>query len=543
MTVQPFFKPSILALAVAFSLPVAAQTPPDAGRILQDSLPQTLQPLAPSVDFTVEGQPLTDAEPGGATVNLTGIRFTGNSIYSAEALMAVLGDVIGNDYDLAGLRQLANQISIHYRNNGYPFARAVIPAQNMSEGVLVIQLIEGRYGQVITSGDASVAADALPFLHQLKPGNVIESTQLERSTLLLGDLPGVRVVPVMRPSAEVGAGDLDVQVFEEPQFSGSVGLDNHGNRFSGEYRGQTDLRYNRLLMLGDELSVRALYTSEDTWLGQVGYSLPLGYSGLRGNVSYAHTDYQLGKDFSALGATGLAKVTSVGLSYPILRSQRSNLVLAGSYDYKELKDNRTQDDFSSKKTVNSIPVSLQFDHRDGLGGGGITFGNLQITSGRLKQSDNNDQSEKYSFTKTNLQLARLQRVNDQITLFGNVSTQYADKRDLDGSESFSLGGPNGVRAFPVGEGSDSRGWLAQIEMRYAIDAHFSPYAFYDAGSTPRGGVDSDRRNLAGAGIGLRYNRDAFSMDLSSAWKIEGGEADSDDKQRDPRIWFTMNYRF
>ena len=114
---------------------------------------------------------------------------------------------------------------------------------------------------------------------------------------------------------------------------------------------------------------------------------------------------------------------------------------------------------------------------------------------------------------------------------------------MDGSESFSLGGPNGVRAFPTGEGSDSRGWLAQLEMRYAIDAHFSPYAFYDAGSTPRVGADSNKRNLAGAGIGLRYNRDAFSMDLSSAWKVQGGDANSDDKQRDPRVWFTMNYSF
>ena len=137
----------------------------------------------------------------------------------------------------------------------------------------------------------------------------------------------------------------------------------------------------------------------------------------------------------------------------------------------------------------------------------------------------------------------MQRLTNQLTLFANVSGQYADKRDLDGSESFSLGGPNGVRAFPTGEGSDSRGWLAQLEMRYAIDAHFSPYAFYDAGSTPRGGVDSNKRNLSGAGIGLRYNRDAFSMDLSSAWKVQGGDANSDDKQRDPRIWFTMNYNF
>ena len=542
MNVYVVFRPSALALAVAFAMPLAAQTPPDAGRILQDNLPQSIQPIAPSVDFTVEGQPLTDAAPGGVSVMLNTIRFTDNSIYSESELMAVLGNVLQKEYDLAGLRQLANQISLHYRNTGYPFASAIIPAQNMSEGVLVIQLIEGRYGSVSTSGDTSVASYAQPFLNVLEAGTVIESSMLERSTLLLGDLPGIRVVPVMRPGAEIGTGDLNVQVYEEPRFSGSMGLDNHGNRFSGEYRGQTDLRYSRLFMLGDEVSVRALYTSEDTWLGQLGYSLPLGYSGLRGHVSYAHTDYTLGKSFN--GFYGIAKVSSIGVTYPLIRSQRTNVVLSASYQYKDLEDSQTM---GAYKTANnqSFPIGLQFDLRDSLAGGGITYGLVQVTPGQIEAKDLlfAGSDDRYSFTKTNLQIARIQRVNDQFSVFANLNAQYSDKRDLDGSESFSLGGSNGVRAFPVGEGSDSRGWLAQLELRYAIDNHFVPYAFYDAGSTPRGGVDNDRRNLAGAGIGVRYNRDVFSMDLSSAWKVEGGDANSDDKQRDPRIWITAGYRF
>ena len=548
MSYNTFFTPTALALAVSLALPVAAQTPPDAGRILQDMMPQTIQPLAPSVDFRVEGQPLTETDPGGMRVELTGILFKDNSVYSTDELMEVLGDVINQEYDLAGFRQLANQVSLHYRNTGYPFARAIIPAQNMSGGVLNIQVIEGRYGKVGTSGDETIAADALPFLNDLKPGSVIESTQLESSTLLLGDLAGVRVVPVMRPSAEVGAGDLDVQVFEEPRFTGSIGFDNQGSRFSGEYRGQVNINYSRLLMLGDELSARLLYTNEDTWLGNLSYSYPLGYSGLKGIVSYAHTDYTLGNLQPERQGVGYARVASAGLSYPLLRSQRSNLVLSGSFQHKRFEDETSLSRElrgTDKYRTNAIPVTLQFDHRDSLLGGGVTYGAITLTHGEIKLGNPSFLKEggKYSFTKTNLQTARVQRLTNQLTLFANVSGQYADKRDLDGSESFSLGGPNGVRAFPTGEGSDSRGWLAQLEMRYAIDAHFSPYAFYDAGSTPRGGVDSNKRNLAGAGIGLRYNRDAFSMDFSSAWKVQGGDANSDDKQRDPRVWFTMNYSF
>lgn len=452
----------------------------------------------------------------------------------------MLGDVIGQSFDFAGLRSLTNRISLYYRETGYPFARALIPEQNMRGGELLIQIVEGRYGEISTSGDASVAADARPHLHTLRSGGLIEASQLERATLLLGDLPGIRIVPVMRPGADTGTGDLDVQVFEEPRFSADLELNNHGNRYSGEYRVQSELRFNRLLVLGDAFSMRVFYTNENTWLGQIGYSLPVGYSGLRASLSYAHNDYSLGKQFS--GYDGTSKATTVGLSYPLLRTQHSNLILNASYQYKDLDDNGILN-YNKGTRSQSYPLGIQVDRRDGLGGGGVTYGSLVITPGRLTSDDNLGASNRYSFVKTNLQVLRLQRLSDQWTLFASLSGQTANRRVLDGSESFSIGGPGAVRAFPVGEGSDARGWFGQIEMRYAIDDHFAPYAFYDLGSTARGDVDGSSRDLAGAGVGVRYKRDQFSLDASLAWKTRGGDARSDDRQRDPRLWFAASYRF
>ena len=50
--------------------------------------------------------------------------------------------------------------------------------------------------------------------------------------------------------------------------------------------------------MGDQLSLRSLYTEEGMWYGSLDYSLPLGGSGLRGKVGYAHTYYELGKEFA-----------------------------------------------------------------------------------------------------------------------------------------------------------------------------------------------------------------------------------------------------
>lgn len=512
-----------------------AQELPDAGRILQDSMPSQLQPVKPSVDFQPEGQPLETAPAGGPQILLKKITLTGNTIYSEENLMAALGEVLGQSYDLAGLRQLANRVSRYYRTNGYPFARAYLPEQSMTDGTLTIAVVEGRYGEVKATGDETLTPWVQGFLASLKPGSVIESGKLERSTLILGDLPGVDIVPVMRPGAETGSGDLDIRIIQTPRVTGQLSADNHGNRYSGEYRAQAELRLNRAFTFGDEVSLWALYTNEDLWLGQLGYSLPLGPSGLRGRVSYAHTDYDLRHPYE--GYTGTAKISTVGLSYPLIRSRSTNLIAAGSYQYKDL-NNELQNSSYEEKSSHSWPLGLQFDHRDILAGGGITYGNLTLTPGRL--DSDNDGGIQGGFTKANLQLARIQNLPDAFSFFATLSGQWADS-ELDSSESFTLGGANAVRAFPQGEGSGSKGWLGQVELRYAID-HLVPYLFYDVGQISKDAEDN-RRSIAGGGVGLRYSYANWSLNLTSAWKTAGGDAKSDDKQRDPRIWFTVAYRF
>ena len=67
-------------------------------------------------------------------------------------------------------------------------------------------------------------------------------------------------------------------------------------------------------MFGDQINLRTFYTEEDTWFGNIDYSLPVGSSGLRANISHIHTDYEIGESFAALDAYGMARITQLGLS-------------------------------------------------------------------------------------------------------------------------------------------------------------------------------------------------------------------------------------
>lgn len=548
-------------LALAFAtLPATfalAQTAPDAGQTLQQTLSPLLQAPRPATAIDIQPPVAASVLPGGQQITLQGVRIEGNTRFDASELTALLGEVKGQAFDLAGLRGLATQLGEYYRTHGYPFARALVPTQSFADGVLTIQIVEGRYGQVSTVGDAELAPQAQPFLTALPAGGVIESAALERATLILDDQPGIRSAPLIRPGQEMGTGDLVVDISREPMISGDVGLDNHGNRYSGEHRLRANVQFDSPFTLGDQVVLRSLVAEEGMWLGSLGYSLPLGSNGLRGNVGYAHTYYELGKDFANSQSHGTAKVTSAGLSYPLVRSQKTNFTLGATWQHKKLHDRQDAVGTSDDKSSDSMALSLQFDHRDGLGGAGISYGTLAWTPGRLNLNSTLEAADRASnsdtrgrFDKWNLDLARIQATPiENLTLFGRASAQWAGK-NLDSSEGFSLGGANGVRAYPSGEGNGDEGWFVQLEARYQMGA-FSPYAFHDSGRvkvnadagriTPA--VTANERSLGGFGLGARYSAGQWSADASIAWRSHGGKPMSDTAERNPRLWVAVGYRF
>lgn len=543
-----------LPVTCLLPLVVSAQTaqPPDAGQILREALPERVEPTSPPLELRIEAQDLSDITPGGAEVLVSSIRFEGNTQFAEEALMAVLGDeVLGRSYDLGGLRALANNISVFYRESGFSFARAFIPAQDLQDGRLLIQIVEGRYGVIeIDADDPRVLARVQAYLSRLEPGSVIEQAPLERVFAVLGDVPGIRVIPTIAAGVEPGTGDVVVRIEEDKPLGASVSLDNHGNRFSGAYRGTVSLSQPMLFAFGDTLNFTGLYSSEDLRLGSLQYSIPLGTSGLRGRIGYSYTNYDLGQlDPAFTSNTGSSKVTTVGLSYPWVRSATRNLTLSAEYQYKDLENNPLLADDSrpgNRTTARVWPISLRFDQRDGLGGGGLTFGSLILTRGETQKRelpDSVSDDENTLFTKLNLQVVRMQNLPvlpPDWNLYTSLSAQYSNAV-LDSSETKSLGGANGVRAYPQGEASGSRGYVAQVELRASMPP-LAPYVFADYGRILSYQTEASN-SLQGMGLGVRGSVYGITGDFNVAWKVNGKEAQSDTRQKDPRFWFSMSYAF
>jgi hemolysin activation/secretion protein len=548
--------PAATLLAVAFANGAVvpqradAQTAPDVGSVLQQ-MKRPPEP-APKSSTPVPSLPKAASQvaPGGARVVVRSFVFGGNASIGSEELNSILGDALGKPADMAALGQFALAVGEFYHASGYPFARAYLPVQEVSSGVVRIEVQEGHFGEVQAKGKNPFwVSQTQAFLAPLKTGELIKSKGLERVTLMLDDLPGTKFVPVMHPGEKIGSGDLSV--FEErgKLLAGQIGGDNYGNRYTGAYRLNAAVNINSPFLMGDQISLSSSVTDEALWFGSANYALPLGGTGLRANAGFSHTQYELGSDFKSSNTTGTADISSAALSYPLVRSTNANLKLVLGYQHKELHEDVNGS--VTNKRSDAVPVSAEFELRDTLGGGAVTYGSVSFTQGALSlpgdrlAGDVNHTDG--AFSKANIDVMRIQSLPLNFTLFGRAGGQLAGD-NLDSSEKMSLGGASGVRAFPNGEALGDIGWMSQIELRKTI-GNYAPYAFVDAGGiqvnqSPAAGQDNTR-NLGGAGVGLRYQRDKWELNSSVAWRAWGGtpEADTHVKGGKPCVWVGLNYRF
>lgn len=523
---------------------IHAQQLPDASVLYPETEPR-LVPPAPSPSFNLDGAPLPRATaPGGQTFTLKDVNFQGNTKLSSEQLSGVVQPFLGKAVDLAGLQEIANLVTSHYRAAGYPFARAYLPRQDVANGSITMNIVEGRFGEVAatieTNGTQSPSSAAQAYLKPLKKGDVISAAEIERIALIMNDLPGYTAVPIVRPGADVGSGDLEVRLVESERTRASIGLDNHGSRYTGLYRARADVARAHNFMLGDELRVTGLLTDGDTGLVALGYGMPLMPNGLRLDLSAIHSSYELSGDWmTGAGFNGKADILGALVSYPLIRSQMSNLTLSGGLQNKRYTN---EIGMRERYNINTLPVAVNFDVRDHFNGGAVTFGALTATAARVGNDNLPTASRDQSFRKINLDIARIQRVSDRFQAAVKASGQHTND-NIDATEFIPISGPSAVRAFPVGEFSGHRGWSAQTELSYNLPQyHVSPYVFYDKGHATNT-TTTLKRTLSGYGVGARYSNGGWTVDVTAAWADAGAPSQVEPNERGARIWAAVIKRF
>lgn len=563
---------SLLATCSASLVAQPTQRPPDAGTVYQENKgkPLVAPPTTGKDVLPKAPEPKPALGAPGLKLVVNGFRISGNTIYPENVLLEQVTEFIGKEQTIDGLNDAATKVRAYYRERGYFLVQAYLPQQEIKGGIVEIAVIEARIGKVaVNIKEGTRFSESLVrgiVEAHLAEGEIITETVLETPLLLLNDLPNASVTSEIKPSQTVGAADIVVNISDPgPIVSGSVDADNWGNRYTGQYRYGVTFNLNNPFALGDQLTYRALKTNNDLGFYRLGYAVPVGYWGTRVGASYTYFHYHLGEEFKPAGAYGQGTVTSMFALHPVIRTRAGNLIAQLSYSKMSLNDRVKEADTNVDRMINTARAGVVGDLRDGIFGGGLNSFNLTYSRGFADINQNDLRSRDKDtirtigrYNKQNYEFRRLQKIDENSNLLLAFRGQLASK-NLMSAEKFSLGGPEGVRAYPTGEALGDEGYIFTAEYRYTIpgfkifegdvtvlgfwdQGHVQEFQNFDKSLSCASGASQPRcsqnyRTISGYGFGASAGKDSdYVLRLWAAWRNEDDAPQSDPAKRIPRVW-------
>ncbi|WP_139133839.1 MULTISPECIES: ShlB/FhaC/HecB family hemolysin secretion/activation protein [Pseudomonas] len=333
-----------------------------------------------------------------------------------------------------------------------------------------------------------------------------------------------------------------------PFISGGVALDNFGGH-DDQGRLASALNLHGLLGQNDLLSLRSMGTAEAGHYHWGAYQLGLGQWDTRLGVILSDLSYALGDELAILAAKGKTRTASAFIIQPLVQTRALTLKAGLQVDDKQMQDEIGLLDMRSDKRSRVFSYSLSGTLQDHLLSAAATSLALSWSKGSL-----NIDGSPYSlvgradaghFSVLRANLTRLQPLGGRFALYVRAQGQWSDD-NLDDSEKLYIGGVFGVRSAEQAAAFGDRGWLASVELRYALSDTWQLVAFADHGearlNTPSLSHNTAPRRLSGTGAGAKWSTQTWSISALAGWKVGEHEAQSDTKHT-PRLWAQLAYAF
>lgn len=545
------------------------QNLPDAGALqqqLERQIPslQNLPSVGPSAQLP-QRSPTKDEEK----IEVSDFRLKGRTLVPQEDLDKVIQPWRNRSLSLNQIQDVANAISNAYRLHDY-VAQVLVPEQKIENGIVDLQIIEVQLGR-ISIENGGINPDNPRFTNQLAREYLLERNQenaplrvnrLQRAIMIVSETPGANLTGTLEPGEKEGASDFRTQLQDTKFVTGRAELSNFGSRSTGIPQVIGNINLNNLSGYGDILSLNGIANQGSSY-GQMQYQLPVGRDGWRVGATVSYLDYRTIDEFSTLGSRGNAYTYGLNVYYPIERGAQSNTNFVAGYDNKNYL-NLTSEPYSvvGRYTLNNFYTGLSGNYFDAFGEGALTYWSITGTAGNLViddinqfQSDQAGANTNGIFKKVVFNYNRYQNIEPNIsTILFSLSGQMANN-NLNSAEQFYLGGPYGVRAYPVSQAGGASGLLFTAEYQHKIQSYNTTLiAFFDMGRIKQyinlyegwqGLTNAENYyNLYGAGIGFKWAKNTYQFNATLATPIgnnplysnNGSQVNVDNRQLNPQLW-------
>ncbi|NIQ03231.1 MAG: hypothetical protein GWM98_24925 [Nitrospinaceae bacterium] len=522
---------TVAVVLVGFPSLVTAQvTVPPAGesgvgqKALEQSQPRFRAPAEEQPDLSVEDSRKV-VDPGeGPKFIVKKFVVEGNTLIDDETIAPLLDVGDGLEATLGVLHLIAQEITSLYAQEGYILSRAYLPEQEIVDGVVKIQVVEGRIGQIVVEGnDWFDREDILAWLDPLYRNPALTESALEKTLLQLKGILGLDVKSVLKPGEEFGTSDLLLKVEESRPFRIAVDGDNFGSRFTGEQRYGITAEGGSLLVFGDRLTLRGVKSNGDQEFISPSYTFPVGPYGTSVTFGYTFAEFNLGENLVALNAGGESNIFTGQINLSFFRTRNSEMHLTLGGEVRNFENNQA-DTVTSDDKLRDAFLELGGFFRDPFRA--RTFYNLRLQQG-FSERDTTDPFNSRFLGRGDVFIASLSLSRYQSAFLGktyfviNGAGQVVNRRVLS-PDQFAVGGFGTVRGYPLAEAAGDVGFTASIEyvvpfpfkvaltqnsQLKRLDQILSIFGFLDHGKTFIVDKQPGERDisLSGAGAGFRLN--------------------------------------
>jgi len=517
--------PGAPACAQALQAPIPPRPDLILPRLQQPQLkplpPPEFAPSTPAPSVVLPPVPL--AEPGDRLasqlrVTVRQVRIVGSTIFSAQELAQVAAPYENRVITSEELQQLRDALTLYYVERGYINSGATIPDQQVVDGIVTVQIIEGELTRVeVTGNERLKSAYISGRVINGEPNRPLNLAPLQSRLLLLDQNPLIeRLEAQLVPGDTPGEAVLRLNVIEARPYFATLAFSNDNPTSTGSNGAVVWLGHRNLSGWGDALTL-GLGLTEGSRDLNARYVIPVSARGTELGLLYWKTTSEVIEEpFNQLDIKSSTETAGISLTHPFYLTPNRQFSAGVSLQYRHNETELLGFPFSlypGAKDGESTVTVLRFNQdwldrrRDQVFAARSTF---SFGTEALGASVGPDPDGRFVAWLGQCQWAkRLGERGAQALLRADV--QLADNRLLP-MEQFAVGGIRTVRGYPVNTLVRDNAVVMSGELRQPLyglaDAlrGFEVAAFVDyAQAWNHGGSTPPPRDISSVGLGVRWD--------------------------------------
>lgn len=474
---------------------------------------------------------------------LTDVRFEGATVFDEAELRDHLKAFLGQPTTIEDLEVMRLALTQLYVNAGYINSGALLPRQQVENGVVLFRIIEGRLSAVRPFGE-DIGGD-FGFGGQLVPDYLTDRLAIptdqplnveqlrERFGILLEDRMVDRLRGQLKPGEAPGEAVLDLEVeIRDPVFA-SVSVNNHNAVSNGAVGVNGDVTLYNLSGRGDVSSFN-LAVTEGRRKGSGRVEMPFLAGKFTPFIEAQYSSSEVVETpFDELDITNEFSRIAIGAGFRVFQSTTDRVDLTFSFD-RTTSETRLLDMPFPPTGVNDTVISayaLRFSQewvRRGLDEVVALRSTFNLGLDVFDASKGVDSSvgdgDYFSWLG---QAQYIRRLTDRLRVLGRVQAQLT-KTSLPSFEQTGVGGVSTVRGYRANAISRDKALIFTLEAPILLTdlpfpgltksggrapVELTPFIDYGAGWDNGQSIGS-RTDLLGIGLGLNWRpSDNISFDL------------------------------